>query len=339
MLRQNGIAVKMYSEEFDLEINDIVFPVRRLFESIGKDDYLLYFFSIYDRYLTQLLALPSARKLAYFHGITPPRLLQAFDPEGSVVCSKALTQLPELAQFDAIAANSSATAHQLIQAFGDGDRQPEKVKIIAPCLTWARPYPEAARATGSSHARFLFVGQLRPHKRIEHLLELFSEYLKLSPGAECWIVAASSATAYAAYLDWVERSQCRIPPGRVHWTGKVSDEALQKLYCSASVYISMSEHEGFCIPILEAMAAGLPVFSYAQPAIMELLSSSGIVFFEKNFSRLAQYIKTLLDSPDRLAEVVARQHDRAKAVMRDTDGTAFWNLLSPDPHPARASLE
>src|SRR5205085_9066 len=118
---------------------------------------------------------------------------------------------------------------------------------------------------------------------------------------ECWIVGAASDAAYRAYLAWVEQTQLKIPPGRVHWRGQVSDEGLRSIYRSASVYVSMSEHEGFCLPVLEAMAAGLPVLSFAQAGIQEVLGDSGITFFEKDFGHLAEYLRSLLDAPDRLA--------------------------------------
>jgi glycosyltransferase involved in cell wall biosynthesis len=337
MLRQHSVAVEMYAEHFNLELNDIVRPVSRLSSEAKKNDYVLYFFSIFDRYLHDILQLTAARKIAYFHGITPPRLLQAFDPELSVACKRALGQLPELARFDVLAANSFATARRLVQSFAESDRHMEKVKIIPPCLTWKRAYPEAIRRVGSSHAALLYVGQLRPHKRIEHLLELFAAYQSSCPDAECWIVGAKPDAAYEAYLRWVEQTQLGILPGRVHWLGKVSDERLQTVYRSASAYISMSEHEGFCLPVLEAMTAGLPVISYVQPAIQEVLGSSGITFFDKDFAYLAEYLRSLFDAPDRLAEIVARQHDRATALMRDTDGMAFWGLLVPEPRPSRAA--
>jgi glycosyltransferase involved in cell wall biosynthesis len=336
MLRQNEVAVEMYAVQLNLELNDIVRPVRRLWSEVRKDDYVLYFFSIFDKYLENILGLVAARKIAYFHGITPPKLLQVFDPELGVACKKALGQLPWLARFDVLAANSSATAHDLVQSFAEGDRHVKKVEIIPPCLASDRAYPAASRPLGSSQARLLYVGQLRSHKRVEHLLELFAAFRHSCPDAECWIVGSEPDPAYRAYLGWVEHSQLGIPPGRVQWLGKVSDERLQAIYRSASVYVSMSEHEGFCLPVLEAMAAGLPVFGYALPAVQELLGGSGIGFFNKDFAHLAAYLQALLDSPDRLAEIVARQHDRATALMRDADGRAFWRLLAPDLAPLRA---
>ena len=331
MLRQNTVAAEVYAEQFELELNDVIRSINRLLLDVKRRDIILYFYSIFDKHLDDVLSLVAARKIAYFHGITPPHLLQVFNPELSVACKKALGQQHKLASFDVLAANSAATARTLVQSFPEGQWHAEKVKVIAPCLISKRTYPEQNRPVGSANARLLYVGRLSSHKRIEHLLELFAAYRGLCPDAECWIVGAESNVAYRAYLDWVERSRLAIPPGRVHWLGEVSDERLQAIYRTASVYVSMSEHEGFCLPVLEAMAAELPVFSYAQPAVQEVLGGSGITFLNKDFAHLAKNLQALLDASDRLAEIVSRQRERAAALTRGADGTNFWHLLEPGP--------
>jgi glycosyltransferase involved in cell wall biosynthesis len=329
MLRQNDVAVQMYAEQLDIDLNDIVHPVSVLASNIGKADYILYFFSAFDKHLQVVARLAVDRKIAYFHGLTPPKLLQVFDPEASASCKKAFEQLRELRHFDDLVANSRATAKDLVQGLADTNRRLEDIKIIPPCVISERPHTETSRPVGSGNARLLFVGRLKSSKRVEHVLQLFAAYRNICPAAECWIVGAASNEPYRAYLNWVEFSQLALPPGAVHWLGQVSDEKLQTLYHSASVYISMSEHEGFCLPVLEAMAAGLPVVAYAQPAIHEVLSGSGITFFDKDFHRVAAFLRALLDAPDRLAEIVARQRNRAAALMREADGLAFWRLLEP----------
>jgi glycosyltransferase involved in cell wall biosynthesis len=328
MLRQNGFAVRMYAEDFGLEFNDIVRPVQRLFSDAAQDDCLLYFYSIFDSHLEDILGLSVGRKIAYFHGITPPKLLEAFDPELSVLCERALGQLSELQRFDVLAANSNVTARDLVQSFGRGGWREEEVKVIVPRLMTKRAAQNRrVRAVGSSHARFLYVGRLKPHKRVERVLELFGAYREICRESECWIVGSHADPAYRAHLDWVEKSQLAIPPGRVHWLGQVSDDELQGIYRRASVYVNMSEHEGFCLPVLEAMLADLPVVSYPQPAVRNLLGGSGIAFFDNDFASMARDLRMLLDDRDQLADIVARQRERAAIVTREADGTAFWRLL------------
>jgi glycosyltransferase involved in cell wall biosynthesis len=329
MLRQNDVAVQMYAEHLDIDLNDIVHPIKSVASNIGKADCVLYFFSGFDKNLPLVAGLAVDRKIAYFHGLTPPKLLQVFDPETSASCKRAFEQLGELRDFDVLVANSRATAQDLIHGLGDTSRRVEDVKIIPPCVISERPHAEASRPGGSGNARLLFVGQLKPHKRVEHVLQLFAAYRNICPEAECWIVGGASNAAYRAYLNWVEFSQLALPRAAVSWLGEVSDEKLQTIYRSASIYVSMSEHEGFCLPILEAMAAGLPVLSYVQPAIQEVLGGCGITFVDKDFFRLATFLQTLLDAPHRLAEIISRQGKQAAALVSEADGLAFWRLLEP----------
>ncbi|MGB6535131.1 MAG: glycosyltransferase family 4 protein [Xanthobacteraceae bacterium] len=328
MLRQNDVAVKAYAEYFGLELNDVVHPVERLAGDAKKDDYIVYFYSIYDDYLNNILNLNVSAKIAYFHGVTTPNLLRVFDPQLSEQCTKALEQIRQLGRFDILAANSSATARDLADSLDAAVWTVEKIKVITPCLiSDSKPVDQSRRLEGSSRARLLYVGRLSPHKRIEHLLALFAEYRRSCPDAECLIAGAEPNAAYRAFLSWTEQSRLAIPSGRVHWLGEVPEEQLQTLYQTASVYVSMSEHEGFCLPILEAMNADLPVFSYAQAAVREVLDGSGIVFYDKDFIKLAKDLRVLLDAPDRLARIVALQRARAHALLRSADGASFWDLL------------
>lgn len=337
MLRQNGIATGLYAEQCDLAINDICSPISRLLFEAGQHDTVIYFYSIFDRHLDDILALKVDRKIAYYHGITPPKLLQVFDPESAAACQKASSQLPKLVGFDVIAANSVASLQDISQSLADVGKSVEDVAIIPPCLTVGRMLPQLTQPTGSARARLLFVGRLKPNKRVEHVLALFAAYRALCPEAQCWIVGAPLNNAYQDYLHWVQDKQLALPQGAVHWLGQVSNEMLQSIYRSVSVFVCMSEHEGFCLPILEAMAAELPVMGFAQQAVEELLRGTGIMFCEKDYARLAEVLRTFLDTPHWVAEVVAHQRMRAAEVLRDADGAAFWRLLDRPPTAHRSS--
>ncbi len=334
MLRQNDVVVEAYAENFGLELNDIVHPVSRLAVDAKQDDTILYFYSIYDEHLDAVLELDVARKIAYFHGVTSPDLLRVFDPALSEQCANGLKQLHRLGCFDVLGANSLATALDLVKSLDPTRWTIEKIQVLTPSLISESGPVMQSRPEGSSRARLLYVGRLSPHKRIEHVLALFEAYRRLCPDAECWIAGAESNAAYRGFLGLLEQSRLAIPAGRVHWLGEVSEDQLQTLYRTASVYISMSEHEGFCLPVLEAMNAELPVFSYAQAAVREVLDDTGIVFYDKDFLGLAKDLQALLDAPDRLAQIVTRQSARASTLIRAADGSGFWDLLD-QPHASK----
>jgi glycosyltransferase involved in cell wall biosynthesis len=91
----------------------------------------------------------------------------------------------------------------------------------------------------------------------------------------------------------------------------------------------MSEDEGYCLPVFEAMQHGLPVFAYALPPILDLLDGTGLTFERKEYGHLAGALHTLVHDEERRAQVVDRQLVRATAVASTMDGSAVLELLSP----------
>jgi glycosyltransferase involved in cell wall biosynthesis len=82
-------------------------------------------------------------------------------------------------------------------------------------------------------------------------------------------------------------------PGQFLFTGQVPDAELAAYYRAASVYISMSEHEGFCVPLIEAMATDVPVLAYSCTAIPETLDGAGVQFAPKHFELAAELLYEL----------------------------------------------
>lgn len=330
MLRQNGIAAEIYADNYNLEMNDVVRRLDALPSRTGPADQILYFASTHDPHLDAVLAAPCRRRIAFFHGITDPLLLRVFNPELSAVCERALAQLPRLAEFDALAANSRTMARQLVASFGDQPKwRAADVAVIAPKLIAGLPPPPAVPKPVARGAKFLTVGRVKSHKKLEDVLALFAAYLALDPDAECWILGGDPDRPYRDYLDWVERVDLSLPKGKVKWLGSVDETNLAKRYAGASAYISMSEHEGFCLPLLEAMLQGLPIFAYAIEAVLETLGGAGVSFEKKEFPHLAAAIHARLSDPARLAALVERQYAHASAIAATMGGSGFLELLAP----------
>jgi glycosyltransferase involved in cell wall biosynthesis len=292
----------------------------------------LYFFSIHDDKLEELTELNCNCRIAYYHGITPPELLQVFDPELSAKCARALRQLPLLARFDRLATNSVANAAFLRAAFVEsGVSAPWEIAVIPPKILSESELQirRVDRETNPScRSNLLYVGRIKSHKRIEDLLHLVAQYRMLDPDARCTIIGAADTPAYSDYLNWVQTRQLDLPADAVDWRGSVSDEELARAYAEATVYVSMSEHEGFCLPILEAMMHDIPVFAYDLPAIRELMGTSGVIFAEKSFSGLAHRLHELTKSPDAWMQIEKSQREWVGQLIGKMDGQSFIDLLA-----------
>ena len=101
-----------------------------------------------------------------------------------------------------------------------------------------------------------------------------------------------------------------MPPDRFVFTGAVPEEDLATFYRTARVYISLSEHEGFCVPLLEAMAADVPVLAYGSTAVPDTLGGAGVCFTPKDLELAAELLGELAYNDDLRAQVIAGQRRR-----------------------------
>ena len=101
-----------------------------------------------------------------------------------------------------------------------------------------------------------------------------------------------------------------MPPGRFLFPGAVPDEDLATYYRMSSVYISLSEHEGFCVPLLEAMAADVPVLAYSSTAVPDTLGGAGVQFSPKDLEFASELLGELAYNDSLRAQVIAGQRRR-----------------------------
>ncbi len=111
-LRNAGFPTKLYANSFPHRLSGKIGKSADLLRHVGSDDLIFVSYSTYDPWLSQLLELPNP-KVCYFHGVTPPELLQKFDPLAAELCRKSLKQFPQLAMFDVVVTNSSFSSSAL----------------------------------------------------------------------------------------------------------------------------------------------------------------------------------------------------------------------------------
>ena len=165
---------------------------------------------------------------------------------------------------------------------------------------------------------FLFVGRIVPNKRIEDIIRLAEQFKRYIDARYRFIFVGRTDGVpryYAAIRALVERYE--MLPDRFLFPGVVSDWELAAYYRTASVYISMSEHEGFCVPLLEAMAADVPVLAYASTAVPETLGGAGVLFEPKDMEYAAELLGQLAFDPAVRARVIAGQRQRLAEFSDD----------------------
>lgn len=293
-------------------------------------DVIIYHHSVGLRYLSSVL-FPHVRPLLIYHNITPAHFYAPWDLRAAGRMALGRAQLPVLAAVcDHAIALSEFSAGELRRA-GFADVHVNPYPGAAGLLR--RPGRSVAAAAASAKSgsvhRVLFVGRIAPNKRVEWVLQVFRRVRQRMHAAgrdvRLVVVGALRDDAYCAYV----RKLCHEMglDDYVDWTGYVSEEALGRLWAEASVYLSMSEHEGFGVPLLEAMSWDVPVVALCGPgsSVGEVLGDAGLGFAVPSFDRIADAVrKTLVDgslrqrivSKQRLRLVEIETQDATAAVLR-----------------------
>ncbi len=267
------------------------------------DEVLLLHYSGYARGLEQ--AFDSRRRsLLISHNITPASYFWDSDPSEGVRCELARTQLSELAaRVGALAGVSEYNARELHELSG------RAATVIPVLFDRSRLAPVGAPPTGPPTV--LFVGRLVPHKRQDLVIRAFARYRRSQPDARLVLIGTPLSPEFAASL---QRLAERLAPGAVVFESGVSGERLAQHYRAAHAFLCLSEHEGFCIPLLEALHFGVPVVARDRGAVAEVLGDAGVLLSpEDSLTTVAELLKIVVSDGELRDELRARG-DRRLAV-------------------------
>jgi glycosyltransferase involved in cell wall biosynthesis len=255
--------------------------------------------------------LPHGRVLQY-HNVTPAHFFAPYDPALFRLASLARAELATLVgRVDLALGVSEFNRSELVSmGFEPTGVLPLAVDLSRVSQQVRRPALEKILSSDDM-INFLFVGRIAPNKKIEDHLKL-AEHYKRYVDAYYRFIFVGKHDAVPQYYTSIRAmmAQFRLLNERFVFTGPVPDDDLAVYYRHAAVYISLSEHEGFCAPLLEAMAADVPVLAYAAAAVPETLGDSGVQFFPKDMEYAAELLGLLTFDDDLRASVIAGQRRR-----------------------------
>src|SRR5206468_12065808 len=143
----------------------------------------------------------------------------------------------------------------------------------------------------------LFVGRVLANKKIEDLIRFFHAYHAIfNPRSRLQIVGALSG--FERYLASLHQLVVTLGASDVHFLGHVSDEELVAFYEIADLFLCASEHEGFCVPLVEAFYKQVPVLAYAATAVPSTMDGAGVLFESTDPAQVAELMDGILSNPD-----------------------------------------
>jgi glycosyltransferase involved in cell wall biosynthesis len=270
MLRRLGYRSAIYADLIDRRLGREARPAAELAGRMGRDDVLVYHLSIGSP-LARLVEATPARRVIVYHNLTPPEFYRGTSPRVVYWLERGERELHRLAPLADLVVGDST--YNLEAPLAAGAR---RHTVIPPPVDLGRLAPRPS-APGCPPV-VLFVGRIAPNKRQEELIRVIAA-ARATTLPEARLVLAGSADDTGGYLAGLRSLAERLGvAGAVEIPGRrLSDAELGERYAAASVFACASDHEGFCIPLLEAMAFSVPVVARAAGAVPETLGEAGLL--------------------------------------------------------------
>ncbi len=302
-----GHAADVYALELD---PDLVGDGRSFSEwrAGGPDDVVLLHYALPSP-LTEALKQHRGRRVLLHHNITPPQFFAGWDAEMVRICALGREQLGALAAHVDLGLADSEFNRLDLEAMGF-----RRTGVLPIYLDFRRyrepPNPVLWRMLDDGLTNLLFVGRLAPNKRPEDLVRL-AAYWRNYIAPDVRLLLVGKWWPRGGYFDRLQAFACELDftPWEVVFLGHVDHDDLLACYAAAHVFVSMSEHEGFGVPLVESMLMRVPVLAYAAAAVPHTLGGSGVQFTHKELPEVGE-MAHLLATDERLRSGVLAGQDR-----------------------------
>src|SRR5215471_13178190 len=261
--------------------------------------------------LTEAFASLGRGRILQYHNVTPASYFAPYDPALFRLAALGRDELATLVgRVDLALGDSDYNRHEL-EELGFGRTGVFPIAVDTSRVTQAASRPALDTILDDGLVNFLFVGRIAPNKKIEDIIRL-AEFYKRYIDAYYRFIFVGRFDVVPRYYSMIRAlmTEFRLLNDRFVFTGPISDEELAVFYRHAAVYVSMSEHEGFCVPLVEAMAADVPVLAYAAAAVPDTLAGAGVQFAPKDLEYAAELLGALAFDDGLRAQVIAGQRRR-----------------------------
>jgi glycosyltransferase involved in cell wall biosynthesis len=309
-LKARGWESAIYAESIQAELGDRVLPYRTYRPSRPPEIALVHY-SIGSPMLDYLLT-QDVQFIILYHNLTPAHLMASLNTQHSRQLRAGMKMLPLFGQRTLVALAASEWSRQDLARAGFG-------------LTGVLPVPFDEEAYSqlpnqSVLTRFaddvtnlLFVGRLAPNKCIEDVLKVFYYYRQINPRSRLFLVGKPFSPS-CPYYAWLVDLVAHLQLTDVYFSGHVPLAELLAYYKLADVYLSMSEHEGYGVPLMESMYFNVPVLAYKAGAVPETLGQAGVQISRKDFFLIAELIHQLVTNTALRNGIISQQRQRLSEV-------------------------
>jgi glycosyltransferase involved in cell wall biosynthesis len=326
MLRGMGHESEIFALTIDDDLRGDVLPFSD--SAATRGDVTIFHFALPSPMTEAFARLPGVKILQY-HNITPASFFAPYDAGLFRLAALGRRELATLAGRVDLALGDSEFNRQELDALGFARSGVMPIAVNTQRITGAPPRPALERILSDGLINILFVGRIVPNKKIEDHIRL-AEMYKRYVDSYYRFIFVGRYDGLPRYYSQVRAliAEYQMLPDRFWFTGPVPDEDLAAFYRWSDAYVSLSEHEGFCVPLVEAMAADVPIVAYAAGAVPETLGGAGLLFTPKDLEVAAELLGSVVYDRDVRAGVLEGQRRRLQDFTPNRIEERLCQILS-----------
>lgn len=257
----------------------------------------------------------NAKRTLIFHNLTPSHWFSGVNPRIVADIERGRDELPRLCRSSTRCLADSSFNAQELAALGVSA---EVLPLPVDPQRWEsgpnQGFADLLRSDNGVH--LLHVGRLAPNKCVEDIIKVFyflHHHVLVSRRSTLWLVGIDIDTELYSFALRRMARELEVN-NAVRFVGSRADGELQALYENSTAYLCMSEHEGFCVPLIEAMHFGLPVLAYASSAVPDTMGNAGILLREKRHAEIAELIGKIADDRELRSRLVQAGKERVASL-------------------------
>lgn len=324
ILEENGYESDIYSINTHPKYKGLTKSYKELSQNT-KDKIILHY-SLGSDLNRVYENLDSAQRVLIYHNITPAKFFEGVNPRIVNDIESGFKELPELLKkTDLIISDSDYNASDIKKLGFDSKVLPLLYDNKKWNIEENQGIKNILRKNGTIN--ILHTGRLAPNKCIEDIIKSFYFlHHKIEKNSKLYLIGIDIDTEIYSFMlkDLVNALNLK---DSVYFCGSVADSELKAFYKNSHVYLCMSEHEGFCVPILEAMNFSLPVVSYESSALKDTVGNGGILINEKKHEYIGELLYKVATDKIIREEMITAGHKRVEEFNEDNFTRNLLNLL------------
>ena len=323
MLDNMGIHNEIYAENIDPRVKKYV----KKYTSYkgNKDDIIINHFGIGSSVNDYVIGLKNKVKIIRYHNITPHNFFHTYNSVTAKLCELGREQLKK--SRDTYKYSLAVSEYNKQELLDIGYKNISIMPIIIAIKDYEKkPNDEIVNKFNDNNRNIIFVGRVSPNKKQEDVIKSFYYYKKYFNSKSRLFIVGSYDGMELYYKQLIRLIQA-LELEDVFFTGHTSFESILAYYSIADLFLCMSEHEGFCVPLVESMFFKVPVLAYNSSAIPDTLSGSSVLINEKNYEYIAGMMNYILEEKDFRDKIINKQSKRLEELRPETVELEFEKYI------------